>query len=54
LFLGVAALAQVAAVAEAAVAEAIGWAATNRLRADLAEHCMRLDLATAGSPQTTA
>jgi len=45
LFLGVAALAQVAAVAEAAVAETIGWAATNRLRADLAEHCLRLDLA---------
>jgi len=45
LFLGVAALAQVAAVTEAYVAETIGWTATNRLRADLAEHCLRLDLA---------
>ena len=27
------------------VGQRIGWAATNELRADLADHCMRLDLA---------
>ncbi len=44
LFIGIASLAQVAAVAENYVAETVGWTATNRLRADLAEHCLRLDL----------
>ena len=45
LFIGVATLAQVAAVVETYVAETVGWTATNRLRAELAEHCLRLDLA---------
>jgi ATP-binding cassette subfamily B protein len=45
LFTGVATLAQLAAVVETYVAESVAWTATNRLRADLAEHCLRLDLA---------
>lgn len=45
LFLGVAVLAQVVAVAETYAAENLGWLATNTLRADLAEHCLDLDMA---------
>lgn len=45
LFLGVAVLAQVVAVAETYAAENLGWLATNTLRADLAEHCLELDMA---------
>jgi ABC-type multidrug transport system fused ATPase/permease subunit len=45
LFIGVATLGQIAAVIETYVAEMLGWTATNLLRADLAEHCLRLDLA---------
>src|SRR3954454_4390259 len=45
LFIGVALLAQGAVVAETYVAEALGWAATNVLRTDLAAHCLGLDLA---------
>jgi ATP-binding cassette, subfamily B, bacterial len=44
-FLGVAVVAQAAAVAETYVAESVGWAATNALRTDLALHCLRLDMA---------
>jgi ABC-type multidrug transport system fused ATPase/permease subunit len=43
LFGGVALLAQGATVAEAYLAESIGWTATNELRADLAAHCLHLD-----------
>jgi ATP-binding cassette subfamily B protein len=35
---------QVLGVAAVYVGENIGWGATNALRADLAEHCLRLDL----------
>ncbi len=44
LFIGVVVLAQGAAVAETYLAELVGWTATNTLRADLAAHCLRLDL----------
>jgi len=43
LFLGVAILAQVVSVAETYVAQNLGWLGTNRLRVDLALHCLRLD-----------
>lgn len=42
-FLGVALLTQVVSVGEVYVAENVGWTATNRLRADLALHCLGLD-----------
>jgi ABC-type multidrug transport system fused ATPase/permease subunit len=42
-FLAVAILAQVVSVAETYVAQDLGWLATNRLRVDLAVHCLRLD-----------
>ncbi len=42
-YLGVALLAQAVAVGETYLAENLGWTATNRLRADLALHCLRLD-----------
>ncbi|MEN9937747.1 MAG: hypothetical protein RLZZ387_4326, partial [Chloroflexota bacterium] len=44
-FLGSAVLLQVATVASTYVSEDVGWTSTNRLRADLALHCMRLDQA---------
>ena len=44
LFLGVALLTQVVAVAETYAAENLGWIATNALRADLAQHCLELDM----------
>ncbi len=44
LFILLALVAQVLAVAETYVAENVGWTATNRLRADLALHLLRLDL----------
>jgi ATP-binding cassette subfamily B protein len=43
LFLGIAALGQVVAVAETYLATNVGQQATNALRADLALHCLRLD-----------
>lgn len=43
-FLVVALLIQGVSVAEGYVAENVGWLATNALRADLAEHCLELDL----------
>lgn len=49
IFLAVAISTQIVAVAETYVAENIGWLATNRLRADLALHCLRLDMPFHGS-----
>ncbi len=43
LFLGVALAIQAVSVVEAYVAENVGWTATNKLRADLTDHCLRLD-----------
>lgn len=43
LFLGVAVLGQLAAIAETYVAENVELTATNQLRADLTLHCLRLD-----------
>ncbi len=42
-YLGVALAAQAVAVGETYAAENLGWTATNRLRADLALHCLHLD-----------
>ncbi len=42
-YLSVALVAQAVAVGETYAAENLGWTATNRLRADLALHCLRLD-----------
>jgi ATP-binding cassette subfamily B protein len=42
-FLVVAVLAQMVSVAETYAAQDLGWLATNRLRKDLALHCLRLD-----------
>ncbi len=44
LFLLVALLSQAVTVVETYLAESLGWAATNTLRADLAEHVLELDL----------
>jgi ABC-type multidrug transport system fused ATPase/permease subunit len=44
-FLGSAVLYQIISVAATYVGEDVGWAATNQLRADLARHCLRLDMA---------
>jgi ABC-type multidrug transport system fused ATPase/permease subunit len=44
LFLAVAVVQQVVSVVAAYVSENVAWIATNALRADLAEHCLRLDL----------
>ena len=43
-FLGVAVLGQLVVLAETYVASNVGWRATNALRADLAAHCLSLDL----------
>jgi ATP-binding cassette, subfamily B, bacterial len=43
LFIAVAVATQVVAVLDAYLAESVGWAATNALRADVALHCLRLD-----------
>ena len=45
LFLAVLLVGQVARVGATWLSEQVGWAATNRLRHDLADHCLRLDLA---------
>ncbi|MBK9711647.1 MAG: ABC transporter ATP-binding protein [Kouleothrix sp.] len=45
LFIGVALLTQALSVAATYVSENVGWTATNLLRADLALHCLRLDMA---------
>jgi ATP-binding cassette, subfamily B, bacterial len=44
LFLGVALVQQVVSLAAIYTGENVGWTATNALRADLAEHCLKLDL----------
>ena len=44
LFLGMALLTQVLTVAATYVGEDVGWRATNWLRADLALHCLKLDM----------
>jgi ABC-type multidrug transport system fused ATPase/permease subunit len=43
-FLGLAFLTQVVSVFEVYVAENLGWLATNRLRSDVAGHCLNLDM----------
>jgi ATP-binding cassette subfamily B protein len=45
LFIGVAIVTQVLAVAATYLSENVGWTATNALRADLALHTLKLDLA---------
>jgi ABC-type multidrug transport system fused ATPase/permease subunit len=44
LFLGIALAQRIAGVATTYVGENVGWQATNALRADLALHCLRLDM----------
>jgi ATP-binding cassette, subfamily B, bacterial len=44
LFLGVALVQQVFSLGAIYTGENVGWTATNALRADLAEHCLKLDL----------
>ena len=43
LFLSLAVLFQITAVAETYVAELLGWRVTNRMRSDLTRHCLSLD-----------
>ncbi len=43
-FLGLALAQQLVSVSATYVGERVGWTATNGLRADLAEHCLRLDM----------
>lgn len=44
LFLSLALLFQVTAVAETYVAELVGWRVTNQMRSDLIRHCLSLDM----------
>jgi len=44
LFIGVSLLHQAVTVAATYIGENIGWIATNKLRGDVAEHCMKLDM----------
>ncbi|MBM3139098.1 MAG: ABC transporter ATP-binding protein [Chloroflexi bacterium] len=44
LFIGATVAGQAFAVGAAYLSEHVGWTATNRLRADLVAHCLRLDL----------
>ncbi len=44
LFIGAAIIQQVVQVTATYTSESVGWTATNALRADLAAHCMRLDM----------
>ena len=44
LFMGVAIIRQVVQIAATYVGENVAWTATNMLRADLALHCLKLDL----------
>lgn len=44
LFIGTTVITQISLVGAAYLSEQVGWTATNRLRADLFAHCMRLDL----------
>jgi ATP-binding cassette subfamily B protein len=45
LFIGIALIAQLIRVIGTYFGEQVAWTATNDLRADLAEHCLRLDMA---------
>ncbi|MEO0599533.1 MAG: ABC transporter transmembrane domain-containing protein, partial [Chloroflexota bacterium] len=45
LYIGAAIIGQVLTVVSVYLASAVGWTATNELRADLAEHCLGLDMA---------
>jgi ATP-binding cassette subfamily B protein len=54
LFIGVTLLQQIINVIATYISENVGWIATNKLRGDVAEHCMKLDMSfhkshTAGS-----
>jgi ABC-type multidrug transport system fused ATPase/permease subunit len=51
LFLGVALAQQMVSVLATYVSENVGWTATNTLRADLAEHCLNLDLSFHNAPR---
>lgn len=44
LFIGVSLLQQIVTVAATYIGENVGWIATNKLRGDVAEHCMKLDM----------
>ena len=44
IFFGIAVVKQGLSVAASYLGEDVGWTATNRLRADLASHCLRLDM----------
>ena len=44
IFFGIAVVKQGLSVAASYLGEDVGWTATNRLRADLARHCLRLDM----------
>ncbi|WP_202914563.1 ABC transporter ATP-binding protein [Paenibacillus antri] len=44
LFIGVSLVQQIVNVISVYIGENIGWVATNKLRGDVAEHCLRLDL----------
>ncbi|KAA3662832.1 MAG: ABC transporter ATP-binding protein [Chloroflexi bacterium] len=44
IFIGIALLAQVIKVAATYIGENVAWTATNHLRADLALHCLKLDM----------
>lgn len=44
LFMGIAIVRQVVVLASEYVGEVVAWTATNQLRVDLAEHCLRLDM----------
>ena len=44
LFIGVALVQQVLGVSAAYVGENVAWTATNALRAELAQHCLKLDM----------
>lgn len=43
-FLGVSILTQIVGIAAVYVGEDVGWRATNRMRADLTLHCLKLDM----------
>ncbi|WP_231506190.1 ABC transporter ATP-binding protein [Paenibacillus sp. UNC451MF] len=44
LFIGVSLMQQVITVIATYIGENVGWIATNKLRGDVAEHCMKLDM----------
>jgi ATP-binding cassette subfamily B protein len=44
LFIGVSLMQQILNVIAVYIGENVGWVATNKLRGDVAEHCLRLDL----------